>query len=71
MHLRLLTNFSFRQFNLMIRPPLHRHAPQKPHFLDNPLFSGVSLLEISIRIQYSPRYRYEPVPKLRMRSENC
>jgi len=45
MHLRLLTNFSFRHFNLVLRPPLHRLAPQKPHFLDNPLFNRVSLLD--------------------------
>jgi len=71
MHLRLLTNFSFRQFNLVLRPALHRRAPQKPHFLDNPLFNRVSLLEISIRVLYSTRDRCESVSKLRMRSENC
>ncbi len=71
MHLRLLTNFSFRHFNPVLRPPLYRRAPQKPHFIDNPLFCGVSLLEVSIRIQYSTCYRCESVSKLRMLGENC
>ena len=71
MHLRLLTNFSFRHLNPVLRPPLDRRAPQKPHFIDNPLFNRVSLLEISIAVLYGTRYRCEPVSKLRMRSENC
>src|ERR1700722_8885178 len=31
MHLRLLTNFLFRHFDLPLRPPLHRLPPQMPH----------------------------------------
>src|SRR5271168_1651861 len=52
MHLRLLTNFPFRHFDLPLRPPLHRLSSQKPHLLDDPLFGRVGLLEISLRVLY-------------------
>src|SRR5271157_4101436 len=71
MHRRLLTNFSLRRFDLVLGPALHRLPPQKPHFLDNPLFDRVGLLEISLRIRYRHRYRYESIAKTRVRLKNC
>src|SRR6266550_3838313 len=46
MHRRLLTNFFLGRFHLGLGPSLHRLSPQQPHFLDNPLFNRVGLLEI-------------------------
>src|SRR5271163_4352839 len=71
MRRRLLTNFSLRRFDLVLGPALHRLPPQKPHFLDNPLFDRVGLLEISLRIRYRHRYRYESIAKTRVRLKNC
>src|SRR5271156_4338244 len=71
MHRRLLTNFSLRRFDLVLGPALYRRPPQKPHFLDNPLFDRVGLLEISLRIRYRHRYRYESIAKTRVRLKNC
>jgi hypothetical protein len=59
MHLRLLTNLSFRNFDLPLRPSLHRLPPQKPHLLDDPLFGRVRLLEISLRILYGAAMRID------------
>src|ERR1700683_5593432 len=50
MHRRLLTNFFLGRFHLGLGPSLHRLSPQQPHFLDNPLFDRVGLLEIFARI---------------------
>ena len=52
MRMRLLTNFPFRHFHLLLRPSLHRLTPQKPHLLYDPLFGRIGLLEISLRILY-------------------
>ena len=71
MHLRLLTNFSFRHFDLPLRPPLHRLPPQKPHLLDDPLFGRVRLLEISLRVLYRADYRCESISKIRVLLEKC
>src|SRR5271155_5587203 len=71
MHLRLLTNFSFRNFDLPLRPPLHRHPPQKPHLLDDPLFGRVGLLEISLRVLYGADYRCESISKIRVLLRQC
>src|SRR5271163_2713258 len=71
MRRRLLTNFSLRRFTLALGPALHRLPPQKPHFLDNPLFDRLGLLEISLRIRYRHRYRYESIAKTRVRLKNC
>src|SRR5580704_2237317 len=64
MHLRLLTNFSFRPFDLPLRPPLQRLSPQKSHLLDDPLFGRVRLLEISLRVLYRADYRCESISKI-------
>jgi len=56
MHRRLLTNFSLGRFDLVLGPSLHCLPPQKPHFLDNPLFDRVGLLEIFPRIRYRHGY---------------
>ena len=56
MHLGLLTDCLFRYFNLALRPPLHRRAPQMPHFIDKQLFNRVSLLDVAIAARYSQRY---------------
>src|ERR1700675_5125067 len=66
MHLRLLTNFSFRPFALPLRPPLHRLPPQMPHLLEDPLFGRVRLLEISLRVLYGVDYRRESISKIRV-----
>jgi hypothetical protein len=64
MHVRLLTNFSFRHFHLLLRPSLQRLTPQKPHLLDDPLFRRIGLLEISLRILYRADYRHDSRPKI-------
>src|SRR6202050_4893022 len=56
MHRRLLTNFFLGRFHLGLGPSLHRLSPQQPHFLDNPLFDRVGLLEIFARIRYRHGY---------------
>jgi len=56
MHRRLLTNFFLGRFHLGLGPSLHRLSPQQPHFLDNPLFDRVGLLEIFPRIRYRNGY---------------
>jgi hypothetical protein len=66
MHMRLLTNFSFRRFDLLLRPPLQGLPPKKPHFLDQPLFDRVRLLEISLRVLYRADYRRESLSKIGM-----
>ena len=69
MHLRLSTNFSFRRFDLVLGPSLHRLAPQQPHLLDDPLFDRVGLLEVSLAVLYRPNYRRESIAKTRVRLE--
>ena len=71
MHMRLLTNFSFRHFHLLLRPPLQRLTPQKPHLLDDPLFGRIGLLEISLRILYCADYRRDSRTKTGARLKNC
>src|ERR1700683_840253 len=71
MHLRLLTNFLFRHFDLPLRPPLHRLPPQMPHLLDDPLFGRVRLLEISLRVLYGADDRRESISKIRVLLEKC
>ena len=71
MHLRLLTNFSFRHFVLPFRPPPHRLSSQKPHLLDDPLFGRVGLREISLRVLYGADYRCESNSKIRVLLENA
>src|SRR5262249_30209963 len=71
MHRRLLTNFSLGRFDLVLGPSLHCLPPQKPHFLDHPLFDRVGLLEISLRVRYGKGYRYESLAKTRVRLKNC
>jgi hypothetical protein len=66
MHARLLANFSFRQSDMLVGPPLQRLPPQKLHLLDDPLFSRVRLLEISLRVLYRPDYRRNAISKIRM-----
>jgi hypothetical protein len=66
MHVRLLANFSFRQFDLPVGPPLQRLPTQKLHLLDDPLFSRVRLLEISLRVLYRADYRRNAISKIRM-----
>src|SRR5271167_859873 len=66
MHLRLLTNFSFRDLDLPLGPPLHRLSPQKPHLFDDPLFGRVRLLEISLRVLYGADDRCESISKIRV-----
>ena len=67
MHRRLLTNFSLGRFDLVLGPSLHCLPPQKPHFLDHPLFDRVGLLEISLRVRYGKGYRYKSLAKTRVR----
>ena len=71
MHRRLLTNFSLSRFDLALGPSLNRLPPQKPHFLDNPLFDRVSLLEISLTVRYRHGYRYESTAKTGVRLKKC
>ena len=71
MHRRLLANFSLGRFDLVLGPSLHCLPPQKPHFLDHPLFDRVGLLEISLRVRYGKGYRYESFAKTRVRLKNC
>ena len=66
MHVRLSANISFRQFDLLVGPPLQRLPPQKLHLLDDPLFSRVRLLEIPLRVLYSADYRRNAISKIRM-----
>ena len=66
MHMRPLTNFSFRPFDLPVGPPLQRLPPQKLHLLDDPLFSRVRLLEIPVRVLYRADYRRNAISKNRM-----
>ena len=65
MHVRSLTNFLFRRFDLPLRPPLHRLLTEKPHLFEKPLFRSVRLLEISIRVFYGVDYRHESISKFR------
>ena len=65
MHVRLLANFSFRQFDLPVGPPLQRLPPQKLHLLDDPLFGCVRLLEIPVRVLYRADYRRDAISKIR------
>ncbi len=53
----------------MFRPTLQRLPPKKTHFLHKPLFNRISLLEISLRVLYSTRYRCDPGAKIRMRAQ--
>src|SRR5271156_5698835 len=71
MHVRSLTNFSFRYFHLLLRPPPQRLTPQKPHLLDDALFGRIGLLEISLTILYRADYRNDSRPKTGVRLENC
>ena len=71
MHPGLLPNFALSRSHLILGPSVHRLSPQEPHFLDKPHFDHVSLLEISLRIHYSKRYRCESIAKTRVRLKNC
>src|ERR1700676_974765 len=71
MHQWLLTNFFLGRFHLGLGPSLHRLSPQQPHFLDNPLFDRVGLLEIFPRIRYRHGYSRESLAKTRVRLKNC
>ena len=71
MHPGLLSNFALSRSHLILGPSMHCLSPQEPHFLDKPLFDHVSLLEISLRIHYSKRYRCESIAKTRVRLKNC
>src|SRR5271170_2004584 len=71
MHMRLLTNFLLRHFHLLLRPPLHRLTPQKPHLLDDPLFGRIGLLEISLGILYRADNRRDSFPKTGASLDNC
>src|SRR5436190_24222569 len=71
MHPGLLPNFALSRSHLILGPSVHRLSPQEPHFLDKPLFDHVSLLEISLRLRYSKRYRCESNAKTRVRLKNC
>ena len=59
MHLSLSTNFSFRRFDLVLGPSLHRLPPQQPHLLHDPLLDRIGLLEVSLAVLYRPNYRRE------------
>src|SRR5215475_10515607 len=50
LHPRPLTNVALPRFHLVRAPTLQRRPPQRPRFLDNPLFGRVRLLEIALRI---------------------
>ena len=69
MHLRLSTNFSFRRFDLVLGPSLHRLPPQQPHLLHDPLLDRIGLLEVSLAVLYRPNYRRESISKTRVRLE--
>ena len=69
MHLRLSTNFSFRRFDLVLGPSLHRLPPQQPHLLHDPLLDRIGLLEVSLAVLYRPNYRHESISKTRVRLE--
>src|SRR5271156_3459680 len=56
MHMRLLANFPFRHFHLLLRPPLRRLTPRKPHLLDDAFFGRIGVPEISLRILYRAYY---------------
>src|SRR5215471_21661138 len=71
MHLRLSTNFLLRRFDLVLGPALQRRPPQQPHFLNNPLFHRVGLLEISLVVRYGKGYRYDSLAKTRVRLKKC
>ena len=71
MHPRLLTNFLLRRRDLVFGPALHRLPPQQPQFIDQSLFNGVGLLEISLRVHYSKRDRDQSIPQTRVRLKNC
>jgi hypothetical protein len=43
---KVVDEFFLGRFHLGLGPSLHRLSPQQPHFLDNPLFDRVGLLEI-------------------------
>ncbi len=69
MHLRLSTNFSFRRFDLVLGPSLHRLPPQQPHLLHDPLLDRIGLLEVSLAVLYRPNYRRKSISKTRVRLE--
>ena len=69
MHLSLSTNFSFRRFDLVLGPSLHRLPPQQPHLLHDPLLDRIGLLEVSLAVLYRPNYRRESIAKTRVRLE--
>src|SRR5271157_5773637 len=69
MHLSLSTNFSFRRFDLVLGPSLHRLPPQQPHLLHDPLLDRIGLLEVSLAVLYRPNYRRESIGKTRVRLE--
>ena len=69
MHVRALTNFMLRRFDLPLRPPLHRLLTEKPHLFEKPLFRSVRLLEISIRVFYGVDYRRKSISKFRTRGQ--
>ena len=69
MHLSLSTNFSFRRFDLVLGPSLHRLPPQQPHLLHDPLLDRIGLLEVSLAVLYRPNYRRESISKTRVRLE--
>ena len=66
MHVRLSANCSFRQPDLLVGPSLQRFPPQKLHLLEDPLFSRVRLLEISLRVLYRANHRRNAISKIRM-----
>jgi len=68
MHMRLLANFPFRHFDLLLGPPLHRLPTQQSHLLDDPLFGRVRLLEISLRVLYCADDRCDSISKIGMRA---
>src|SRR5208337_1907775 len=63
------TNFSFRRFDLVLGPSLHRLPPQQPYLLHDPLLDRIGLLEVSLAVLYRPNYRRESIAKTRVRLE--
>ena len=70
MHLRLLTNFLFRHFDLPLRPPLPRLPPQMPHLLDDRPSAVSALLRFPSEFSTAD-YRRESISKIRVLLEEC
>jgi len=66
MHPGLAANVPLRGLDPLVRPTLQRLLAQKPHLLDETLFSRVRLREVSVQVPHRACDRRHSVTKTRM-----